>query len=66
MNIIISLVLLSLMIYLVNHIRTKQNPGTQQPTLKCPNCGSPVQIKGTHWECGYCGNSGILKNRSQK
>ena len=37
--------------------RTRQGKRVIQ---KCPNCGSPVTIRGTHWECTYCGNSGVL------
>ena len=32
----------------------------KRASQKCPNCGSPVTIRGTHWECSYCGNSGVL------
>lgn len=34
--------------------------GGKHAKQKCPNCGSPVTIRGTHWECIYCGNSGVL------
>ena len=26
--------------------------------MHCPNCGSPVRIYGSQWECGWCGNYG--------
>ena len=26
--------------------------------IRCPNCGSPVIVKGNRWECGWCGNFG--------
>ena len=29
--------------------------------MRCPNCGSPVSIFGTKWECGWCGDSGFIK-----
>lgn len=29
--------------------------------MRCPNCGSPVSIFGTRWECGWCGDSGFIK-----
>ena len=29
-------------------------------TMTCPNCGSPVMIRGNQWECGWCGNFGPL------
>ena len=29
--------------------------------MRCPNCGSPVSISGTRWECGWCGDSGFIK-----
>ena len=29
--------------------------------MRCPWCGSPVMIRGSSWECGWCGDSGILK-----
>ena len=47
--------------YRISRFRKEQISITKHASKKCPNCGSPVQIKGTHWECGYCGNSGIMK-----
>lgn len=29
--------------------------------MRCPNCGSPVSIFGVRWECGWCGDSGVIK-----
>lgn len=29
--------------------------------MNCPWCGSPVEIRGSSWECGWCGDSGRLK-----
>ena len=29
--------------------------------MRCPWCGSPVMIRGSQWECGWCGDSGSLK-----
>ena len=29
--------------------------------MRCPWCGSPVMIRGSSWECGWCGDSGRLK-----
>lgn len=29
--------------------------------MRCPWCGSPVEIRGSSWECGWCGDSGMLK-----
>ena len=29
--------------------------------MRCPWCGSPVRIHGSHWECGWCGDFGTLK-----
>ena len=29
--------------------------------MNCPWCGSPVMIRGSSWECGWCGDSGRLK-----
>lgn len=29
--------------------------------MNCPWCGSPVMIRGSSWECGWCGDSGSLK-----
>lgn len=28
--------------------------------MTCPWCGSPVIIRGSQWECGYCGDHGLL------
>ena len=30
-------------------------------TVRCPNCGSPADVKGSWWECGWCGDSGKLR-----
>ena len=27
-------------------------------TIRCPHCGSPVMVRGNHWECGWCGDFG--------
>lgn len=32
--------------------------------MRCPWCGSPVRIKGSRWECGYCGDCGMLARRN--
>ena len=29
-------------------------------TIRCPHCGSPVMIRGSRWECGYCGDFGSI------
>ena len=29
--------------------------------MRCPWCGSPVMIRGSSWECGWCGDCGTLK-----
>ena len=29
--------------------------------MRCPWCGSPVMMRGSSWECGWCGDSGRLK-----
>ena len=29
--------------------------------MRCPWCGSPVMIRGSSWECDWCGDSGSLK-----
>ena len=25
-------------------------------TIRCLHCGSPMKIRGSRWECGYCGD----------
>ena len=27
-------------------------------SMRCPSCGSPANVRGSHWECPYCGDSG--------
>ena len=27
--------------------------------MRCPNCGSPVMVRGNRWECGWCGDFGF-------
>lgn len=29
--------------------------------MRCPYCGSPVIIHGSQWECGWCGDCGVLR-----
>lgn len=31
-------------------------------TIRCPHCGSPVMIRGSRWECGYCGDFGGISS----
>lgn len=28
----------------------------------CPHCGSPVWVRGSRWECGWCGDFGALSS----
>ena len=28
--------------------------------MRCPYCGGDVMIRGNLWECGHCGDSGVL------
>ena len=30
--------------------------------FRCPHCGSPVMIRGSRWECGYCGDFGSISS----
>lgn len=32
------------------------------PTIRCLHCGSPVKIRGSRWECGYCGDFGSISS----
>ena len=29
-------------------------------TMRCPSCGSTADVRGEHWECPYCGDSGSV------
>ena len=31
-------------------------------TIRCPHCGSPVMVRGSRWECGYCGDFGGISS----
>ena len=31
-------------------------------TIRCPYCGSPVMVRGSCWECGYCGDFGSISS----
>lgn len=35
------------------------------PRLACPRCGSPVMLRGSRWECGWCLDSGDLGSLSR-
>ena len=30
--------------------------------IRCPHCGSPVIIRGSRWECGWCGDFGSISS----
>ena len=32
--------------------------------IRCPHCGSPVRVRGSRWECGWCGDFGALSSLS--
>lgn len=32
------------------------------PTIRCLHVGSPVKIRGSRWECGYCGDFGSISS----
>ena len=34
--------------------------------MRCPWCGSPVMIRGSSWECGWCGDFGSLQRTPAK
>ena len=34
-------------------------------TIYCPNCGSPVMLRGDGWECGWCGDFGDISSLSR-
>lgn len=34
--------------------------------MRCPWCGSPVMIRGSSWECGWCGDFGSLQRKPAK
>ena len=43
--------------------RAKQGKGASpapHKTMRCPSCGSPANVRGGHWECPYCGDSGSV------
>lgn len=42
---------------------TVKRPGV--PRLACPRCGSPVMLRGSRWECGWCLDSGDLGSLSR-
>ena len=31
-------------------------------TIRCPHCGSPVMLRGSRWECGWCGDFGDISS----
>lgn len=34
--------------------------------MRCPWCGSPIMIRGSSWECGWCGDFGSLQRTPAK
>lgn len=46
-----------------NRRRRNSGRGIQpQEAICCPNCGSPVSLRGDRWECGYCGDFGGISS----
>ena len=33
-----------------------------RPSARCHHCGSPVQVRGERWECGWCGDHGHISS----
>ena len=31
-------------------------------SIRCPHCGAPVMLRGSRWECGYCGDFGSISS----
>ena len=43
--------------------RAKKGKGASpapHKTMRCPSCGSTADVRGGHWECPYCGDSGSV------
>ncbi len=55
-----SAIFLGISVYWIFRFRKEQVSTQKHSSKKCPNCGGPVQTKGTHWDCGHCGNSGKM------
>ena len=30
--------------------------------VRCPHCGSPAVVRGSRWECGWCGDFGNISS----
>jgi len=67
--VVIAIVVVIVILVSLNRSGTKPGTGTPQKrvqvpppgsTMSCPNCGSPAMVKSGYWECGYCGDSGLL------
>ena len=37
---------------------SRPNGESGKRTRRCPGCGSPAVVRGSSWECPYCGDSG--------
>lgn len=59
------LALLALGIYLAGKAPAKNNQqqSTQEKTIRCPTCGSPATLRGSSWECGWCGDFGNFSRK---
>ena len=44
--------------YKTNNRSSGKEQTMSKTKKRCPNCGSPVIIKGDRFECGWCGNFG--------
>jgi len=35
-------------------------PPAPHQQVTCPTCGSPAEVCGQYWECGFCGDTGMI------
>lgn len=58
MLILLIIVVIAVPILLIRVHPIKKVTAKHSVRKVCPNCGSPTINRGSHWECGNCGNSG--------
>ena len=45
-------------------IRAAKTPRTPvRGYVRCPTCGAKAAVRGSTWECGYCGDSGTVRKK---
>ena len=60
-SLLIFVVVALLVAGLVHAAKTPQAP--IRGYIRCPTCSAKAEVRGSTWECGYCGDCGTVKKK---